>query len=129
MCSGAQAAHPELRPVVDPGFGVPMRPGGTSTAAQGERCAAGFCENPRDCPHCADDLTCNVPQGMMCAGTVRLPPAAPPSCAAVLASDAARLLACAVLRHLRQGPLNTSLSSSCLRKGACSPETRRRCRG
>ena len=88
MCPGAQAAHPELRPVVDPGFGVPMRPGGTSTAAQGERCAAGFCENPRDCPHCADGLTCNVPQGMMCAGTVSLPPTHNPRRLSVLCCGA-----------------------------------------
>jgi hypothetical protein len=35
----------------------------------GGRCAAGFCENPADCPQCAAGLTCNVMQNMACAGT------------------------------------------------------------
>ena len=49
----------------DNGFSVDR----VAAVGKGERCAAGFCENPSDCPHCADGLTCNIPRGMMCAGT------------------------------------------------------------
>jgi hypothetical protein len=30
------------------------------TAADGERCASGFCENEADCPQCATGLACQV---------------------------------------------------------------------
>jgi hypothetical protein len=46
----------------------PMPPAGVSGVQVGGRCAAGFCENPRDCPQCAAGLTCQT-AGMMCAGT------------------------------------------------------------
>ena len=41
----------------------------STTVAIGERCARGFCENPLDCPQCAQDSTCYVIPGRMCAGT------------------------------------------------------------
>ena len=47
----------------------PGGPCSTGSVQTGGRCAQGFCENPNNCPQCAAGLTCNVPQGMMCAGT------------------------------------------------------------
>ena len=62
----ARAQHPEIA-IEGPGFGgfgVATRP-----AQFGERCAQGFCEDPSNCPQCADGFVCSVPAGMMCAGT------------------------------------------------------------
>ena len=42
---------------------------GSSTAALGERCAQGFCEDQGNCPQCERGLFCRVPKGMACAGT------------------------------------------------------------
>ena len=42
---------------------------GSSTAALGERCAQGFCEDQGNCPQCEHGLFCRVPKGMACAGT------------------------------------------------------------
>jgi hypothetical protein len=39
------------------------------TATTGQRCANGFCENPRDCPLCHSGLTCQIPRNSICAGT------------------------------------------------------------
>lgn len=49
---------PTLRPTLAPGF-----------VGAGARCASGMCEDPTNCPQCAGGMTCNVPSGMMCAGT------------------------------------------------------------
>jgi hypothetical protein len=41
----------------------------TMDSSLGERCAIGFCENPKDCPQCQAGLTCHVPLDLLCAGT------------------------------------------------------------
>lgn len=50
-----------------PGMAMCLHKGGV--AGEGERCAAGFCEDPSNCPKCAKGLTCTTQPGMMCAGT------------------------------------------------------------
>jgi len=54
-----------------PGYGSgPVTSSGVSSGSGvGARCAAGFCENPADCPKCSNGLKCHVNPGMMCAGT------------------------------------------------------------
>lgn len=34
-----------------------------------QRCASGFCENPNDCPRCADGYQCHIPDNVVCPGT------------------------------------------------------------
>ena len=59
----------------------------------------GLCH--RDCPQCADGLTCNAAPGMMCAGTVTQAPCTQvtlPACFVLTFSGC-----CAVLRNVRCG--------------------------
>ena len=71
--SGGAAGYGNGGPqiAVDPmPIGYPTRPQ-RAPATAGGRCAAtgSFCEDANDCPQCAAGLSCNVPAGVMCAGT------------------------------------------------------------
>jgi hypothetical protein len=69
-CIAARGASGNTLPHLPNGGGLVVpAPGGDAVGTVGARCADGFCDDPSNCPQCAAGLFCNVPKGMMCAGT------------------------------------------------------------